>query len=151
MLLWNINISVGLVNGSVGIIKDFIYLKNQKAPNLPHIIIISFNDYSGPPSFNGVGQEKWVAIEAEKYKWGGKEDSDHYRKQFPIHLAWALTIWKCQGLTIKGLVALQLGESEKEHGLTFVGLSRATDINNIFLGNGCCLERFTLQLIFFLV
>ena len=47
----------------------------------------------------------------------------------------------CIGMTITGLVALVLGDSEQEHGLTFVGLSRATDIQNVFLGPGLWFER----------
>ena len=38
------------------------------------------------------------------------------------------------------------GDSEKEHGLTFVALSRATDINNVFLGAGCSFERITTKI-----
>ena len=44
---------------------------------------------------------------------------------------------------ITGLVALSLGDAEKEHGLSFVGLSRSANINNIILGAGCSLERIT--------
>ena len=32
----------------------------------------------------------------------------------------------CQGLTITGLLAFQLGDTEKEHGISFVGISRST-------------------------
>lgn len=53
---------------------------------------------------------------------GEKDEDDHFRKEFPICLAWALTTWKSQGLTIKGLLSVKLGDSEKEHGLTFVAL-----------------------------
>ena len=49
-------------------------------------------------------------------------------------------------MTITGLVALALGDSEQEHGLTFVGLSRATDIQNVFLGPGCSLQRLTTKI-----
>jgi hypothetical protein len=105
-------------------------------------IVIEFDDYCGPKYFTKPGQEKWVPIEPETAKWGGQSEQDHFRKQFPITLAYALTVWKCQGLTIKGLVAVSLGESEKEHGLTFVALSRATDIKNVYLGNGASFQRF---------
>ena len=52
----------------------------------------------------------------------------------------------CIGMTITGLVALALGDSETEHGLTFVGLSRATDFENVFLGPGYSLERLTTKI-----
>lgn len=146
MLLWNINISMGLVNGSTGTIKDFFFCENIHAPSLPSCIIIEFLDYSGPPYFHGIGQGKWVPIYPETSKWGGAGDEDHFRKQFPICLAWALTVWKSQGMTIQGLVAVSLGDCEKEHGLTFVALSRSTDIDNVFLGAGCSLERLTTKI-----
>ncbi len=70
---------------------------------------------------------KWVPILASEYKWGtsvNDEDPSHSRKQFPICLAWALTVWKAQGMTIKGLVRFLLGDKEKQYGLTYVGMSR---------------------------
>ena len=97
MLLWNVNISLGLVNGSTGIIKEFIFDENIYAPSLPNCVIIDFLDYSGPAFFSGIGQEKWVPIYPETAKWGGVDDQDHFRKQFPLCLAWALTVWKSQG------------------------------------------------------
>ena len=49
-------------------------------------------------------------------------------------------------MTITGPVALCLGDAEKEHGLTFVALSRSTDIKNVFFGAGCSLERITTKI-----
>lgn len=55
-------------------------------------------------------------------------------------------MWKSQGLTIDGLLAFQLGETEKEHGVTFVGLSRSTNIKNVSVCGGCSLERLTTKI-----
>jgi hypothetical protein len=74
------------------------------------------------------------------------DNPNHSRKQFPICLAWALTVWKSQGMTIKGLVKLLLGENEKEHGLTFVGMSRVLSSEQIEEGPGCSLERLTTKI-----
>ena len=49
---------------------DFIYEVGKNAPELPFAIIIEFNDYKGPKFFNGHGQDKWVPILTEEYKWG---------------------------------------------------------------------------------
>ena len=49
-------------------------------------------------------------------------------------------------MTIPGLVAISLGDVEKEHGLTFVALYRSTDVDNVFLGAGCSLERLTTKI-----
>ena len=146
MLSWNVCLSVGLVNGATGVIIDLIYENGENAPNLPYAIIFQFNEYKGPPFFSGEGKEKWVPILAEEYKWGDSNKEEHYRIQFPICLAWALTLWKSQGLTIDGLLSFQLGDTEKEHGITFVGLSRSTNINNVSLCGGCSLERLTTKI-----
>jgi ATP-dependent exoDNAse (exonuclease V) alpha subunit len=43
---------------------------------------------------------------ASEFKWGESvnDDPNHSKKQFPIRSAWASTVWKSQGMTIKGLV-----------------------------------------------
>ncbi len=83
-----------------------------------------------------------------EFKWGESvnDDANHSRKQFPICLAWALTVWKSQGMTIKGLVKFLLGEREKEHGLTYVGMSRVLTHEQISIGAGCSLERLTTKI-----
>ena len=49
-------------------------------------------------------------------------------------------------MTIKGLVKFLLGEKEKEHGLTYVGLSRVLTPEQINIGPGCSLERLTTKI-----
>jgi hypothetical protein len=93
MLLWNVSISLGLVNGSTGYVVRFSYKEGHKAPDLPYSIIIHFDDYKGPPFFTIYGckqykntsvdplikewvlisppdkREKWVPILVSEYKW----------------------------------------------------------------------------------
>jgi ATP-dependent exoDNAse (exonuclease V) alpha subunit len=54
----------------------------------------------------------------------------------PLTTAWAFTIWKSQGQTFFGKVVLNLGEHEKEHGLSYVAFSRATRFSDIGLKDG---------------
>jgi hypothetical protein len=75
------------------------------------------------------------------------DDPNHNRKQFPICLAWALTVWISQGMTIKGLMKFLLGESEKEYRLTYVGMSRVLACEQIDIGPGCSLERLTTKIL----
>jgi len=54
-------------------------------------------------------------------------------KQYPIKLAWAITIHKSQGQTITGRVHLEMDGSYRPHGSLYVALSRCTDIANLSL------------------
>ena len=124
--------------------KDWVYAEGQKAPALPDILVVEMDVYSGPRFFTGEGKEKWVPLLPQKYCWqkssGG---NDHYRLQFPICLAWGLTVWKAQGMTITTKLGYDLGTTEPEAGLTYVALSRMTDISNLYIGGGCTLARMT--------
>ena len=142
MLLWNINLAHGLVNGSNGEVIDFIYTDNDKAPKLPFAIIINFPEYTGPPFFSETGREKWVPLLAQTYEFSEGFKS-HYRKQFPISLSWALTPWKAQGMTCRHNVYAVIGDSEKTTGLTYVILSRNTNIEQLCIGDGITLQRLT--------
>jgi hypothetical protein len=144
MLLWNINSNIGLVNGATGIVKDFLYEEGKSAPTLPQIIVVQMNSYTGPPFFTNPGQENWIPLLPQTYTWSStNEKIEHFRTQFPIALAWGLTVWKAQGMTISTKLRYDLGKSEPEAGITYVALSRVTDINNICIGNGCTLDRYT--------
>jgi len=52
--------------------------------------------------------------------------------QYPVRLAWAVTIHKSQGKTYER-VAIDLGRGAFEHGQTYVALSRCTSLNGVFL------------------
>ena len=79
-----------------------------------------------------VSKEKWDKFE---YKVTGKKIIPSVvatYTQYPIKLAWAATIHKCQGQTFKN-VCIDMDEGAFTHGQTYVALSRATEINGIFL------------------
>ncbi len=52
--------------------------------------------------------------------------------QFPLRLAWAITIHKSQGQTY-GSVAVNMGEGAFAHGQTYVALSRCKTLEGIYL------------------
>ncbi|KAJ6481607.1 hypothetical protein DFH09DRAFT_950523, partial [Mycena vulgaris] len=63
------------------------------------------------------------------FEHGGKNMS---RAQVPLRLAWAVTVHKSQGLTLKK-VKLGLGKKEFVSGLIFVGLSRVKTIDSLVI------------------
>ena len=136
MLLRNISTPYGLVNGSSGTVKDFMYGEES---TLPEYIIIDFPTYSGPPFFTKPGQQTWVPIPTYVCHWG--EGNRNFRISFPITLAYAITIHKSQGMTIVLPVWVSLGDKEIQHGSTYVALSRVTDFRNLCIGPGVTLER----------
>lgn len=81
-----------------------------------------------------VSQVKWSDYE---YKWNkakGRVDQEEVGTflQFPIKLAWASTIHKCQGLTLDN-VEVDLTHGAFAQGQTYVALSRATSLDGLKL------------------
>ena len=126
----------GLVNGANGIIKDILYKPND---NLPFAILIEFNEYTGPRFFQENDPKRnWIPINPLNIFSKALNMS---RTQFPIRLAYALTIHKAQGQTLKRII-VELGKKEATLGLTFVALSRVKNVND-FLIHPFPLDRLT--------
>lgn len=63
------------------------------------------------------------------------------RTQIPLTLAFAISIHKCQGLTVDKAV-IDIGETEFAAGLAYVGLSRARRLRDIILNPMYAKKRF---------
>ncbi|XP_073681681.1 uncharacterized protein [Garra rufa] len=131
MLLKNINVSDGLVNGICGTIKEFFYDDNEIFPSK---IYIEFdNEQVGKearaknPCLKP-GLEKATPIEPEEDKVTSSGD---VRRQFPIRLAWACTVHKVQGLTVdKAVVSMKKIFAP---GQAYVALSRVTSLDGLII------------------
>jgi len=81
-----------------------------------------------------IKKEKWAKI---RYVYQDesnsvKEEPMGAFTQFPLRLAWAVTIHKAQGLTYD-TVAIDLGSGAFSHGQTYVALSRCTTLEGVYL------------------
>lgn len=107
MLLKNLNLSNGLVNGARGVVKGF-------SEGFPVVRFKNNIEYTARP-------EKWVIKTP-----GGNVLQ---RKQIPLKLAWAFSIHKSQGLTLD---CLEMSLSKVfEAGQAYVALSRAQSLDSL--------------------
>ena len=123
MLISNLWVEAGLVNGALGIVEAICY-QNGGPPDLPVAVMVKFDKYCGPTFHDTV-----VPITPIQHTWtsSGIQCS---RLQLPLKLAWAVTIHKSQGLTLNKVV-IDVGKREFSSGLTFVACSRVRQIQDL--------------------
>lgn len=121
MLRKNLKTNAGLVNGSVGIVREIFYSENAVESDQPAVIMVEFDGYHGPTFSNNCVPIFPITL----FSKGAK------RHQFPLTVAYAITIHKSQGLTLAKLV-LSL-EKANAVGLAYVGLSRVTRFEDLAL------------------
>jgi ATP-dependent DNA helicase PIF1 len=112
MLVTNLDVECGLVNGSRGVIVDI-----RAADNVP---IVQFR--YGPP----------IPIEAKS--WVSHENARITRTQIPLRVAYAITIHKSQGSTLD-CALVDIGSSTFEYGQAYVALSRVRNLESLYIWN----------------
>jgi energy-coupling factor transporter ATP-binding protein EcfA2 len=134
MLRRNLLTEQGLVNGSLGFVREIVYRKEHKPPNdQPAYVMIKFDNYNGP-NVDGL-----VPIAPVTSTW--IENETCKRTQLPLTLAWACTIHKSQGLTLDR-AQVDVGASEMALGLAYVALSRVKTLEGLLILNSYSYERF---------
>lgn len=113
------------VNGSIGIITDLT----------PDSIYVQLNSESEGGKLIELEKLEWEIL---KYALDDKDPKKIKSKvigtfhQFPIKLAWAITIHKSQGKTFDKVI-IDLGRGAFEYGQTYVALSRCRTLEGIIL------------------
>lgn len=121
MCLANLDTDMGICNGSLGIVTDFVahqFNNDGKSLNANIAPRVKF--------LNGVE----MLIFPKLYQHG-----DYPRlgiQQVPLRLAWAFTIHKSQGVTLD-LAQIDLGSNIFEYGQSYVGLSRMRSLEGLYL------------------
>ena len=108
----NLDMDNSICNGSQGIVLNI--LENSSSPT----IVVKFS--------NGI--IKTIA----PHFWQSEDYPTIAIGQYPLCLAWALTIHKIQGATLE-MAEIDIGQSVFEYGQTYVALSRIQSLNGLYL------------------
>ena len=136
----NINQGVGILNGSMGVIRDVIYATGENGvDHLPTGIVVDFEDYRGPRFFAEDGRDTWVVLPRRVQR---SNDDKCMVEGFPLQLAFGCTAHKAQGQTNKCGAIVDLGTKEFSPGATYVMLSRVTEMQRLMLTSIPTQERF---------
>ncbi len=112
------------VNGTIGRITT---LSEQE-------IKVLIEEKNGDEKIIDVQPLEWEIIKYRFDQTAGTLNSDiiGVYKQYPLRLAWAITIHKSQGQTFEKVI-IDLGRGAFEYGQTYVALSRCTTLEGIIL------------------
>ncbi|XP_029661949.1 uncharacterized protein LOC115234770 [Formica exsecta] len=119
MVRRNIDVSLGLVNGTIGTITSIIRSAIDNEVEKIKIIVSSGIEH---------------IIERLNVKFEVMDRAFVIRKQFPICLSYGMTIHKSQGLSLKHAV-VEAGNSIFSCGQVYVALSRVTTLSGLHLIN----------------
>ncbi|KAF6162037.1 hypothetical protein GIB67_002626 [Kingdonia uniflora] len=115
MLIKNMDFEEGMVNGAVGKIVNFVKRKGDSC-QFPKVLFDS-------GIVRVICWEKWYVIDGDEVM--------ATRKQIPLRLAYALSVRKCQGMTIDCLEA-DLSKAFG-YGMVYVVLSRVKSLDGLHL------------------
>jgi ATP-dependent exoDNAse (exonuclease V) alpha subunit len=125
MLTCNLWVEQGLVNGAMGIVRAICYEEGVRPPELPLVVFVQFDKYTGP-TINGC-----VPIVPRQAQWHDKRGM-RMRRQLPLALAWAVTVHKAQGLTVEK-AEINIGPDEFTGGLSYVAFSRTASLQDMVI------------------
>lgn len=159
MILENIWTERGIVNGTQCWLYDVVWPEGsaiqKEAPDQPLCLLVGIPKatYGGPfveeYVSDGVDHAVVPIYRSQRDFW--KEGANRHRSQFPVRVAFAITIHKAQGMTVRKVV-LNFNIGRKDLGLFYVAASRvrrlcdlmfeeAVDFDRISSGRdcyGCC-------------
>jgi hypothetical protein len=138
MLTENLWTGAGLVNGSLGTIRDMAWEEGSDPRAVPpFVVLVQFDRYSGPACFGpedddvaGMEDMARVVPVFRSTRDFVKGSVTCTRTQFPLTIAYAITIHKSQGATLDQAV-VDISCKDFQPGLTYVAVSRVRSLQSI--------------------
>ena len=124
MLLRNLNVEYGLVNGASGFVTHV-----ELDENLQYSIKVSFEDVCIPQCQLNSNMSIDIPLYSQEFLVNGRLV---LRENFPLTPCWATTIHKVQGLSLNS-AAIYIGNELFAKGQGYVALSRVTKLNQLYL------------------
>ena len=127
------------MNGTRGIVRAIVYRGGDRPDHtdemrrVPAVVLVECEGYASTPFFD-VAQfpqrAKWVPYFPRNVKH--EVDGGVARSQLALTLAWALTPWKAQGMTLNKVI-VHLGVAASKPGVAFVAMTRVRHYDGLAL------------------
>lgn len=134
-----------MVNSAMGTVYDLNWHDQvtDAFNTMPAVVMMEVDGYTGPGSVkvNGVHV---VPIAPTSHQWK-IDEMVCTRIQSPLTLSFAITVHKCQGLTLRRVV-LNFYRKDDSTGQSDVALSRVRSIDHVAFESGFSYDRFPSQL-----
>ena len=138
----NVDTADGLVNGAGCITRQFEF---KQGKTIPSTIWVEFDDPQIGMQLrsqcnhlyrDGI-QQTWTPVTTitREFPVGKYKTAKVLRRQFPLQLAIAKTVHRCQGDSMKSAV-IELPSQKKTH-IHYVALSRVTNLKSVYSRNFC--------------
>ena len=128
--LHNLWVAAGLMNGTRGTVRAIVYRYGDRPDHadpqrrLPAVVLVECPSYAGEAFFDFEAfpeRRQWIPFFPRDIKL--ELDGGTSRSQLALTLAWALTPWKAQGMSLEKVV-VNLGKAASKPGVAFVALTR---------------------------
>ena len=136
MLTTNVNVSDGLTNGAMGTIEHIVMESNNRI----QVVLVHFDsERVGADALVDSRYRHISTIAVPIYRAEATFKLTKVRVsrvQFPLTLCWAVTIHKCQGMTLPGVVVdMDRKKGRFRDGQAYVAFSRVTSLDTLHIKN----------------